>query len=174
LAPGGSAFLAEGIAIDQNRRAIRRSRIYEGPSGRLLHELDTRLKPDYGTNACFDPSGKVLAVALHQDEVYGRYSVFDLPGLKYRGAAQFPAICLSPGAIWSMGLTSDQPPELVLADVARGQELLRIAHEVGAHWLSFEISPDDRHVMFGRVDGTISVLDRVEVGRRLSELHLGW
>jgi hypothetical protein len=100
--------------------------------------------------------------------------MYDLPGLNFKGATEVPVWSLSPDATWSMGLTRDQPPDLVLSDVARGRELLRIADDVGVHTLSLNFSPDGHHVAFGRLDGTICILDRVEVGRRLSELHLGW
>jgi hypothetical protein len=132
------------------------------------------LKPEAGSEARFDPSGKVLAVVLDPGEVGPRYHLFDFPSLKYRGARALPVFCLSPSAIGAMGLTNDQPPELLLSDATSGRPLLRIAHDVQARGLSFNFSPDGRYVVFGRRDGTISILDLIEINRRLSELHLGW
>jgi serine/threonine protein kinase/WD40 repeat protein len=172
LAPGGSVFLADGTATAEGRD-VRRSRLYDGLSGKLLHELPTKLGPKPGSTVKIDPSGKVLAVILDPDQ-FAHFSLFDLPGLKYRGMLRVPAFHLSPGATWSMGLEGPQQSELVLNDIARGQAVLRIVNDAGVTDTSFNFSPDDRHVAFGRRDGAICILDLVEVNTRLTKLRLGW
>jgi serine/threonine protein kinase/WD40 repeat protein len=174
LAPGGSTFVVVGVAEDKDR-LIRRSRVYAAPSGKLLHDLPRRLEPQASSTPHFDPSGKVLAVGVDRGEDgLGHPSMFDLAGLKYRGTFSVPVSCLNPGASWSMGRSYDRPAELALFDLARGQPLLRIAADVEATYSSFNFSPDGRHVMFGRRDGTISVLDLPEIDGQLSDLHLSW
>ena len=73
-----------------------------------------------------------------------------------------------------MNVISEQPPALVLFDVATGQPLMRLAQDNAIRQISLNFSPDGRHAIFGRNDGTVSVLDLVEVNRRLTGLQLGW
>jgi WD40 repeat protein len=174
LAPGGSVFLVDGVTMDKDR-PIRRSRVYDAPSGKLLHELPMRFRPGGGWPPRFDPSGKVVALILDEGESGAGFSMYDLPGMRPRGIPDLNISCLGPGATLAMGDPNEQPAVLALLDVARGRPLLlRIAMDVEAYPNSFQFSPDGLHVMFGRSDGTLSILNLNEVNRRLSGLHLGW
>jgi WD40 repeat protein len=169
LTPNGAAFVVEGVAVDKDRQVVRRSRVYDGASGKLLRDLPSNIRPISATHTHFDPSGKVGRIVLDS----GHGSLFGLPEFTFRKAPDVPIACLSPGAIWAMG-NNQGTREIYLSEIATGRTVLRISEDVEASRFSFNFSPDGRHVIFGRKDGTISVLEPAEVNKRLSELHLGW
>ncbi len=51
---------------------------------------------------------------------------------------------------------------------------MRMVQDVEARQLSFNFSQDGVHAIFGRKDGTVSVLDFVEINKQLTKLNLGW
>jgi hypothetical protein len=73
-----------------------------------------------------------------------------------------------------MTCTSDQPPVLALYDLATGLPLLRVAQDIQARLLGLNFNPDSRRAIAGRKDGTVSVLDLVEINKQLTKLDLGW
>jgi hypothetical protein len=101
-------------------------------------------------------------------------TLFGLPNLEYRGVTTATLAALSPGATWSMDVTSDQPPALTLFSVVTGLPVMRMDQDVQARQLSFNFGPDGRYAIVGRTDGTVSLLDLPEVNRHLTKLNLGW
>jgi hypothetical protein len=169
IAPNGSVFAVDGLRDDHgNRRRI--FKLYECQSGRQLGSLPTGLNLNRGAWFFFDWSSKVLAVQLVDGD--DTATLISLPDLGYRGVAKAPVACLSLGAKWSMSSTSDQPPAMVLYDLGTGMPHLRVVQDVQARHLDF--SPDDRHAIAARKDGTVSVLDLVEINKQLTKLDLGW
>jgi hypothetical protein len=120
----------------------------------------------------FDPEVKTLAASLGDGS--NTSTLFGLPTLDARGVTRAPLGCLSPNARWSVNLSSDQPSTIALYDLAAGEPVLRLAQDVEARQHSFNFGPDGRHVVIGRRDGKISVLDLVEVNEQLNDLRLGW
>ncbi len=173
LARNGSVFAVDGVGTDQGK-LTRKFHVYEGSTGKLVRTLPTRRGVMDSGWFVFDPSGKMLAASLEESKLNEPMSLFDLPAFTYRGSVDLPIKGLGPGATLSLGTSIEQPREIVLFDIARQLPLLRIVEDTEATESSFEFSPDGRLAMFGRKDGTISVLDLVEINRRLTELRLGW
>jgi serine/threonine protein kinase/WD40 repeat protein len=173
IAPNGSVFAVDGVGTDQGKPR-RKFHLYQGPIGRLLRAFPTTREP--GVHGCirFDPTSKVLLASLETMRGDGRPTLFDLPGMEYRGAPTTPVGCLSPDAKWSMAWTEDRTLALALYDLATGLPFMRIAQDVEFRQLSFSFSPDGRHTIVGRRDGTVLVLDLVEINRQLTKLNLGW
>jgi serine/threonine protein kinase/WD40 repeat protein len=171
IAPDGSFFAVDGLRKNQGK-IQRLFELYECRSGKQIGSLPTGLKPNRPAWFFFDPSVKILAAHLGEDD--SSVTLFSLPELGYRGVAKAPVSCLSPGATWSMSITSDQPPALALYDLATGLPLLRMTQDVEAILLGLNFSPDGRHAIAGRKDGTVSVLDLVEINKQLTKLGLGW
>ena len=116
---------------------------------------------------------KVLAVP-GTDGPNERIKLFDLPAVTSRGETRASVACLSPGATRSIGQTQDQRgASIALYDLTTDQPLMRMVLD-DLRSLRPEFSPDGRHVMFGRKDGTVSVLDLVEINKQLTKLDLGW
>jgi WD40 repeat protein len=169
IAPDGTLFAVAGIGTEGGmpRRLFH---VYKASTGEFVRALPTRQVLD--VSGCFflDPTSKFLSVTL--DPTVPAMSLFALPNLEPRGTTDAMIRTLGPGASRAFGVPNDGTPQLVLADLADDRPLLRIAQDVGA--LGFSFSPDGLRVVVGRKDGTVSVLDLVEINRRLSELHLGW
>jgi WD40 repeat protein len=170
IAPDGSFFAVDGVGTD-GETPRRRFRVYKAPTGEFARDLPTRLRLDVGGWIIFDPSSKVLAASLHPG---GPLELFELPSLTSRGAADAYVDWVGPGAERSIGVASEGGIHLVLTDLIPRRRFLRIVEDVGLSQQSLRFSPDGRRVTVGRSDGTVSVLDLVEINRRLSELHLGW
>jgi WD40 repeat protein len=171
IAPNGSVFAVDGVGTSQGKQQ-RRFRLYECKSGKQLRDWPTSRRRDVPGWFFFDPTSKILAVSLVDEGEL--VTLFSLPELEYRGVTRAPMSCLGPDARWSMSVTPDQPPALALYDFATGLSLLRMAQDVQARQLSFNFSSDGCHAIAGRRDGTVSVLDLVEINRQLTKLGLGW
>jgi WD40 repeat protein len=173
LARDGSLFVVDGIGTEQGK-LMRRFHVYEGSKGKLVKALPTRRDAQDHGWSFLDPRAKVLVAALGDAKTQARLSVFDLPALTYGGSVDLPAYCVSPGARFSLAISEDTPQEIVVTDIEQRRPFLKFVDDIGASGLGFEFSPDDRHAMLGRKDGTVSVLDLVEINQPLTELLLGW
>ena len=142
---------------------VKRNRNCE--AGQQAAELET------GVSFFFDPSIKVLAVPLDVENDASHTVQPPGSGIS-RSAPKQPMACLSPDARWSMGVTSGSTAALALYDLATGLPVMRMVQDIQARQLSF--SPDGRHAIVGRKDGTVSVLDLVEINKQLTKLGLGW
>jgi WD40 repeat protein len=170
IAPDGSFFAVDGLG-KEGQALRRRFHVYKAPSGEFVRDLPTRLRLDMAGWIIFDPSSKVLAAGL---DPVGPLELFELPALTFRGAAVADVDCVGPGAERSIGVASEGGSHLVLIDLITRRRFLRIVEDVGANQQGFRFSPDGRRVTVSRSDGTVSVLDLVEINRRLTEFHLGW
>jgi serine/threonine protein kinase/WD40 repeat protein len=169
IAGNGSVFAVDGLGTDQGK--IRRMfKVYGCQGGKQLRSLPTGLMNHRPAWFFFDPSSKILAAQLTDGNALA--TLFSLPGLEYRGVTEASIGCLSPDARWSMNVGPDQTPSIALYDTATGLPLMRILQDIPARRYNF--SPDGRHAIIGRQDGTVSVLDLVEINRQLTKLGLGW
>jgi WD40 repeat protein len=169
IAPNGSVFAVDGLTTNQGKMQ-RLFKVYEGGTGKLLRGLPTSLKRDAPGRFFFDPSSKILAAHLTDGKDLA--TLFSLPGLEYRGVTEAPMGCLSPDARWSMSVAPDQTPSFALYDIATGLPLMRVLQDIPT--TRFNFSPDGLHAIVGRKDGTVSVLDLVEINKHLTKLDLGW
>jgi hypothetical protein len=84
-------------------------------------------------------------------------------------------VCLGPGANrWLMHSqdTADRPSAWAIYERERAEPLVRFLLDSGVGKPQF--SPDGSRVVWGNASGAVTVVDLVEVNRRLSELGLGW
>jgi hypothetical protein len=73
--------------------------------------------------------------------------------------------------------STDQPGLLGLFEQDRRDPLVRFARDLDRNaggTERAEFSPDGQHLIWGNVGGSVTLVDLVEVNRRLSELALGW
>jgi|GEM_PF-6023017 len=72
--------------------------------------------------------------------------------------------------------TADQPGALTLFEQERQEALIRLLPDLGGvTWTGKpQFSPDGSHLVWGNPSGTVTVVDLVEVNRRLSKIGLGW
>jgi WD40 repeat protein len=171
IAPDGSVFAVDGIQSGREKKR-RIFKVYTCQSRREVGSLPTSLRLDRPSWFFFDWTSKILAVPLIEDSA--SVSLFSLPDLGYRGVTKAAVACLSPGAKWAMNYTPEQPYGLALYDVPTGLPVMRMVLDVDAMQLSFNLSPDDRYATVGHKDGTVSVLDLVEINKQLTKLNLGW
>jgi serine/threonine protein kinase/WD40 repeat protein len=172
IADDGSVFAVAGVGSDEGKPR-RKFHVYEGPTGRLLRDLRTNRALGFPGSVVFDPTSKVMAAALETAGADEWKTLFDLPGLEYRGISRAPLACLSPDGRRSMGTLGGHPTMIALSEVATEQPLMLMALDDG-NPSQPTFSHDGRHVMFGRRDGTVSVLDLAEMNRQLTKLNLGW
>jgi WD40 repeat protein len=168
IAGDGSLFAVDGVGTDHGK-ARRRFHVYQGPKGRLLRALPTTLELNAGGWIVFDPTSKVLVAAL---ETAG-LTFFDLPSMDYRGTSRAPVGGLSPDANRSLAKAQDPPPAIALYNLATQEPVLLIALD-DSHLPRQNFAPDGCHAVCGRRDGTVSVLNLVEINRQLTKLNLGW
>jgi WD40 repeat protein len=171
IAPNGSVFAVDGVGTHQGK-GHRMFKLYECRSGKQLRDWPTSKRLHLPGRSVFDPSSKILAASLADDEEL--VTLFALPNLEYRGIIKAPLTGLSPDATWSIYRMPDQPHPLALYDLATGLPVMRLAQDVEARGLSVNFSPDRRYAIIGRKDGTVSALDLVEINKQLTRLNLGW
>ena len=72
--------------------------------------------------------------------------------------------------------TADQPYALRLFGPDREEPLLNLVLDTGDHVgiYTAQFSRDGLHLVWGSPDGAVTVVDLVEVQRRLAALGLGW
>jgi len=164
LAPTGDMFVAEGTNWQKELRSI----VYHVPPS----DQPPREPPSFWDQASaastsqFDPTGRVLSIGPTPS---GRV-LFEATAWRELGKTHAPLACLSPGAETCLGPDGNL---LVLSQLPSGRELMRLEESVPSAGSS-TFSRDGRHAAVGRLDGTVSLLDLVEINRRLSEVGLGW
>jgi len=123
----------------------------------------------------FDPTGTVLNNFDNADRSY----LLEIPSRAViRQFDQAPACLSSRAKRWLMAsaATADQPGALTLFDQERQEPLIRFLPDLGgATWTGKpQFSPDGLYLVWGNPSDTVTVVDLVEVNRRLSEIGLGW
>ncbi len=174
--PDGKYYAIEGIGGSPGN-AIRIANLYEGTNGKKLGPLPTQ-KPvrfDIGVFN-FDPSGAVLNFTY--DDGSQSY-LLEMPSRAVLRQFEQAPRCLGPLAkrwILSSSATVDQAGTLALLDPERQEPLIRFLLDLaGTTWTGKpQFSPDGLHLVWGNPSGAVTVVDLVEVNRRLSEIGLGW
>jgi WD40 repeat protein len=171
--PDGRYYVIEGLGGSKDKPQ-RIANLYEGPTGTKLGPLPTR-NPISWDNAFFnfDPTGTVLNYAYADHG--GQMLLLEMPSRAPLREIHEGPTCLGPNAKrWLMGdrLTADQPSGLTLYEQNRDGPLVKFVldSEIGRP----RFSPDGLHLVWGNPNGAVTVVDLVEVNRRLNGLGLGW
>src|SRR5262249_5305156 len=125
-----------------------------------------------GAELDFDPTGLVLNFRCSSSN--RTFLLETSSRAVLRQFDKYPS-CLSPRAQrWLMysGPKTDRPSFLALHDQDRRDPLVRFVLDSETGIPRF--SPDGLHLVWGNRSGAVTVVDLVEVNRRLSEIGLGW
>ncbi|MFO0892575.1 MAG: serine/threonine-protein kinase [Isosphaeraceae bacterium] len=172
-APDGSCFIIEGVSRKSDNRLERLIRIY-GPEGNDLGSIPTERGPgDPGAAPRFDPGGKLTAIetAPYPGD---RQALIAMPSGRFLGHLPIRACGLSPEA-------------RRLAHIGNPGSSLKVYDPGGNHWVThlsdsaegqlrvpFSPDLDGRYLLWGKLSGTVSIADLVEVRSRLTQVGLGW
>ncbi|MFI5461157.1 MAG: WD40 repeat domain-containing serine/threonine protein kinase [Isosphaerales bacterium] len=174
--PDGRYYVVEGKGGAVGRET-RIANLYEGPTGKKLGTLPSQSPPNWDSASFkFDTTGTVLSFVSFTKEL--RTFLLEMPSRAV--LRQFDEVpqCLGPRARrWLMdsAATGDQPRALTLFEEDRQEPLIKFVLDLGNNLGTGkpQFSPDGLHLVWG-TSGGVTVVDLVEVNRRLSELGLGW
>lgn len=132
-----------------------------------------------GASFSFDPTGGVLNYFYEPTAEGSRAYFLEMPSLAVLRQFDQAPYCLGPRAkrwLLASPVTADQPGALSLFDQELPDPLIRFLPDLGgAPWTGRpRFSPDGLHLVWGNPSGAVTVVDLVEVNRRLSEIGLGW
>jgi serine/threonine protein kinase/WD40 repeat protein len=171
----GRYYVIEGLAgSDKDRKRL--AALYDGRTGKKLGLLPTE-SPVGWPNAQlnFDPPGTVLNFGYSGERSEAVF--LELPSrTPMRHLDAWPR-CLGPNAKRWLTITdapTDQPTYLTLHEQGRREPFLNIMSD--SLWTLGipRFSPAGSHLVWGDSSGVVTVVDLVEVNRRLSEIGLGW
>jgi hypothetical protein len=111
----------------------------------------------------------VLVAYLEDEDV----TLFGLPGMEYRGVTTAMLGRPGPEARQSISVIGN-PPMLALFNGRTGLPIMRLVQDSEVKRDSLNFSTEGRHAIVGHKDGTVSVLDLVEINKQLTKLNLGW
>jgi serine/threonine protein kinase/WD40 repeat protein len=173
VTPDASYYVVDGSGTVEGRPK-RLVNVFQGPGGKLLDSVSSRLPANSGTCATvFDPTGKVISLVLDPDN---RATVLEVPSLRTLTTIVEPGFqCLGPGATrWCARrtLSSGQPTMALVDERHPEQPYVQILLERQGQFSRF--TPDGQSVVWCNQDGTVSVCDLTLVNRRLTELGMGW
>jgi hypothetical protein len=174
--PDGKYFAIEGLKGSLDKPA-RVANLYEGATGKKLGELPTQSPASWDSGwFTFDPTGTVLNYGSFRENPAGRHGCFlEMPTRAVLRLVDDFAQCVGPQAKrWVMrtGGSADRPNAFKLYDQERHGPLVSFLLHAARSKPQF--SQDGSYLVWGNDSGTLTVVDLVEVNRRLSELGLGW
>jgi hypothetical protein len=166
--PGGRSFVVAGHTAAEGERCTVGG--YDAATG----DLRWSFRADRRVLLTFDPTGRVMGY-LHPGD--REVTLLRVPGLAPAGRLPSGSL-LGPGARQWLGgepPAPEHPFRFLLFDRDRPAPLVRIPQDDPRHDEISQFSPDDRHqVVWGNVDGTVTVCDLREIQRRLAAVGLGW
>jgi len=176
--PDGRYYVVEGLGGSAGK-ATRIANLYEGSTGKTLGALPTqRPMNEHAASFDFDPTGAVFSFVYSSKNGW-RTLLLEMPSRAVLSEMEGFPDCLGPKAkrwLMTSSATADQPAELTLFEQGRQEPLVNFAlgHETIGGIGKARFSPDGLHLVWGDPDGGVTVVNLVEVNRRLSELGLGW
>jgi serine/threonine protein kinase/WD40 repeat protein len=176
--PDGKYYAVEGLAgFPSNPRRV--ANLYEGFTGKKLGALPTQLSvKQSNVSIYFDPTGTVMRYLYKLEKDYGSYFL-RLPTLAVLRQLEGNPPGVGPQAkrwLTRSEATADEPGGLNLHEDGRIDPLVRFVLDRGNPFMLVGqpvFSRDNQHLFWGGPNG-VTVVDLVEVNRRLSELGLGW
>jgi WD40 repeat protein len=173
MTPDGSQFAIEGLC-KATGKLVRSVRVFDGPTGKPIQSLYTsKTAKDEWHCLNYDPRGTRLLAGVDQSFAV---SVFEIPALRRVGVLPDGGGVENTGATRWIGATeptADFPASLIVKqrDPAP-MSLLRIALDSSPTAVGF--SPDDKLIMWGSQDGSVTVCELSVVQQWLAGVGLGW
>jgi hypothetical protein len=179
--PDGKYYAVEGLAGSPGR-FTRIANLYDGLTGKKLGPLPTEhpIQTDQAS-FWFDLTGSILFYVYRFGDQPGAFFL-KVPSLAVSQRLDRLPVALGPlGKRWllrssSSGEDGQQAAWLTLFEQDRPERLVQFVLDVGSSFIMIgnpQFSPDGQHIFWGSPSG-VTVVDLVEVNRRLSELGLGW
>ena len=175
ISPDGAYYVVEGSS-GSREKWVRSIHLFEVATGKRIWTLPSQ-KPtrDLGAGLVgFDPTGKVLALSLSPDP---SATLFEVPSGAVLGTLNTPGSVLAPGAArwWaSTDAAHDHLRGWSLYERGSQRPLISFVKDQPGAGGPPRSSPDGLHAAWGHVDGTVSLVNLVEVQRRLADVGLGW
>ena len=171
----GSCIAIEGLS-GPPEAAARSIAVYEGTTGRWLWPVPSQqTSADLGAGVGFDPTGRLLAVRLAEDD---SSTLLEVPSGDVVGRIIALIFVRRPRShpVVRVPLRLEGAGERDSPLHARGEAepLITFLLDQGGTSSSPRFSPDGRHAAWGHPDGTVDLVDLPEVRRRLAAIELGW
>jgi hypothetical protein len=171
VAPDGTTIILTGLG-GRKGHLVRSTSAYASTDGRKLWTIPSDVPPsDWSVAFHFDPTGRVLSL---DNDYRGISQLLAMPDLTPLGIQITTAHVLGPEArrwlTWSAS-SSRVGASWHLWDRGRKEPLVDL--DLGDAGPA-RFDRNGRLAIFGRVDGTVTVCDLVEVQKRLAEVGLGW
>ena len=170
----GAHVAIEGLS-GPPEAVVRSIAVYEGTTGRRLWSVPSQqTTAEFDAAVAFDPSGRLLAVRLAEDD---SSSLLEVPSGDVVGRITPSSSSVAPGASrWFAFRYASRERASGFPLHARGEAgpLITFLLDQGGTSSSPRFSPDGRHAAWGHPDGTVDLVDLPEVRRRLAAIELGW
>jgi len=176
--PDGKYYAIEGQRGSPGN-VTRVANLYEGPTGKKLGTLPTQNTVSFPhASFSFDSTGTVLYYFYKQAEEHRSY-LLEIPSRAVLRQFDDTPYCLGPRAnrwLMASSATADQSFALTLFEQDRPKPLIKFVLDLGntAGTGNPQFSPDGLHLVWGNPSGSVTVVDLVEVQRRLAVIGLGW
>jgi eukaryotic-like serine/threonine-protein kinase len=173
----GRYYVVDGIGGSPGN-ATRMAILYNGATGETIGKLPGQNLVKRGTAAvAFDTTGTVLG--FKSPNADDACLLLELPSRAVLRQLEVIPSSLGPRAerwLQLSGATADQPTVVTLFQQDKSNPLINfVVDDENANIGSFsKFSPDGLHLVWGNTNGTVTVVDLVEVQRRLAEFGLGW
>jgi hypothetical protein len=173
----GKYYAIDGLGgSPKNVRRI--ANLYDGATGEMIGRLPGQ-NLTKGNNAypAFDTTGTVLG--FQSGKQGDPYLSLELPSRAVLRQLESIPTCMGPQArrwLQASYSSASQPAALTLFQHDQAKPLISFVVDLEDLNVGYDskFSPDGLHVVWGNPNGTVTVVDLVEVQRRLAEFGLGW
>jgi eukaryotic-like serine/threonine-protein kinase len=173
----GKYYVVDGLGGAPGKVA-RIATIYDGATGQTIGALPRENLPERNYAAlAFDTTGTVLG--FQSRKLGDPCLLLELPTRAVLRQFEVMPSSMGPRATrWlrASDATSDQPTAFTLFQQDQAKPLISFVVDLGDASVGNDpkFSPDGLHLAWGNSNGTVTVVDLVEVQRRLAEFGLGW
>jgi serine/threonine protein kinase/WD40 repeat protein len=174
ISPDGRHYAVEGLSGSGGEKT-RSIHVYEVDTGKRIWTIPSQQPPnDLGAAVQFDPTGKVLAVRLSPG---GLPTLLDVDSRRVLGNLDSHPDTLGAGVErWFAGTSGagGHPAGLGLYRRGTREPLITFLADRPGDGASSRFSRDGQYAAWGWGDGSVHVVDLMEVRRRLAGIGLGW
>jgi hypothetical protein len=170
-APDGGTVVVEGLGGPEGKD--RTVRAFDGLTGAERWSVASEKRFDHGFIA-IDPGGTLAAIDIDPGRRRDA-TLVELSTGRFLGSIT-GALCVAPGAEYFGRANGGSSPSggMFLHRRGKATPLVCLGIDAGATTVVPSFDPSGRHLAWGNEDGTVTVCDLREVGRRLAGIGLGW